>query len=564
MPKTCQNCKNEFVIDQNDQDFYAKMDVPYPTFCPTCRFQRRLQFFNLHKLYARECSKCNKSIISMFHKDQPFNVFCNTCWWSDDWDGTEVAVDYDPTRNFFEQMIELKNKTNFMQLEALYPSLVRTEYTNNAAYQKDSFMTFFSDYSENCMYITMTAHVKDSVDCFRIKESENCYGCVGVFKCYNTFFSEECDSCFDILYSRNLSGCSNCIGSINLRNQSYMVFNKKYSKEEYLKLKDSFKLDTAEGHALFQQQAYEFFKKFPEREYKGNSLNLNVTGEYVYESKNTKDAYLVSSAEDSRYVSFLTLPKTTDAYDYTGWGNGASKIYECFIVGEGAYNVKYSAECWPEPVDLEYCYYAQQSKNCFGCVNIKKKQYCILNKQYSKEAYEALKSKIIESLKNDMPFISKQNNTQYRYGEFLPPDMSPYGYNETVAQDLLELTEQETEALGINWYAGDITNHTANNILINFPKEIKNTPDSICESIFACEACKNGYQIREQELFYLKKFNVPIPIHCYKCRQKNRLSRCNGFILRDSICARCACSIKTANQNNSIVYCEKCYQQEVV
>ena len=58
--------------------------------------------------------------------------------------------------------------------------------------------------------------------------------------------------------------------------------------------------------------------------------------------------------------------------------------------------------------------------------------YCILNKQYTKEEYEALVSKIIEQM-NTMPYVDK-NGVTYKYGEFFPIELSPFGYNETVAQ----------------------------------------------------------------------------------------------------------------------------------
>lgn len=75
-------------------------------------------------------------------------------------------------------------------------------------------------------------------------------------------------------------------------------------------------------------------------------------------------------------------------------GADSSLLYECYIVGDGAYNNKFCAECWPEARDTEYSFYCVQSKDCFGCVNLKRKQYCILNKQYTREKYFKLKEKL--------------------------------------------------------------------------------------------------------------------------------------------------------------------------
>lgn len=43
-----------------------------------------------------------------------------------------------------------------------------------------------------------------------------------------------------------------------------------------------------------------------------------------------------------------------------------------------------------------YCIDTKKSKHCFGCVNIKEKEYCIFNKQYTQQAYEELVPKLIQ------------------------------------------------------------------------------------------------------------------------------------------------------------------------
>src|SRR3990167_1846200 len=75
--------------------------------------------------------------------------------------------------------------------------------------------------------------------------------------------------------------------------------------------------------------------------------------------------------------------------------------------------------------------------NCFGCVGLNKKNYHILNKKYSKEDYGKIKEEIVESM--------KKNGI---YGDFLPPSLSPFGYNETLAQEYFPMTEKEAREKG--------------------------------------------------------------------------------------------------------------------
>ena len=87
------------------------------------------------------------------------------------------------------------------------------------------------------------------------------------------------------------------------------------------------------------------------------------------------------------------------------------------------YNCRFCWECWPENKNLEYALYCSNSSNLFGCVGVKKKEYCILNKQYSKEEYEDLRTRIAEQMLT-MPYKDSKGY-EYPYGEFLPVEFSP-------------------------------------------------------------------------------------------------------------------------------------------
>ena len=66
--------------------------------------------------------------------------------------------------------------------------MINSEYVSYAAYQKNCYLVFFSDYAENVLYSDFLAHVKDTMDSYRIKECELGYSNVGMYKCYNAFF----------------------------------------------------------------------------------------------------------------------------------------------------------------------------------------------------------------------------------------------------------------------------------------------------------------------------------------------------------------------------------------
>ncbi|MEK7585814.1 MAG: hypothetical protein AAB477_01080 [Patescibacteria group bacterium] len=503
-------------------------------------------------------------MISSIREGIPYRVFCAKCWWADNWDGTEYGQDYDETRTFVEQILELKNKSTFMSNESLYSSLVNSPYVNATAYQKDCFMVFNADYGERNAYCMVYAHLKDSLDGYRSKNSELCYECTGIYKCYGCIYSEELDSCTNVLFSRACFGCTDCFGCINLRNKSHCIYNVQYSKEEYKEKIKAMNLDTREGIEKVKKESLEFFLKHPQRATQGNSLNVNISGDFVYESKNTKNAYMVSGVEDSRYVQMLTMGPTKGSYDYTNWGNGAENLYECLTVGEGASNNKFCVQCWPNAMDNEYCLYGIQAKDCLGCVNLKRKQYCILNKEYSKEEYFKLKEKIIADMKEN-PYIDFAGRV-WKYGELLPLEASPFAYNETMANYFFPLTRKEAEEKQMSWYDIPDTEHEITLKIEDLPQNVEDIDNKILKEIISCTVCKKGYKFNELEIMLHKKIQVPLPSICWKCRFKRRFDRVNKSYLYDRTCDKCSTNITTsyAPDRPEIVYCEKCYQQEVM
>ncbi|MFA6274258.1 MAG: hypothetical protein WC662_03800 [Candidatus Paceibacterota bacterium] len=561
--RVCKNCSKEFVIEANDFSYYEKIKVPAPTWCPECRIVRRFSFQNTWSVFWRNCDKCGEKTLSLYPPDQKITVYCQPCWWKDDWDGREFAMDYDPSRPFLKQIEELSNKTPFSALTSLHTSNKNCTYANALAWCKDCFMIFWADFCENVYYSSLLNTLKHSVDCVRGFFSELCYESIGLGKCYRTFFSEECDNCIDVWFSRNCYNCTNCVGCVNLHGASNHIFNIKYSKEEYAEKIKELNLESWKSLNELKKKAYEFWRTLPYREYHGNSLNKNVSGEYVFESKNSKEMYIANGAEDCKSCQFITVKPAKDCRDYSGWGNNAELVYESIVVGENSSSVFFSYECWPDCLNLQYCIWNIAGKNNFGCVNLKKKQYCILNKQYEKGEYEKLRAQIIEDMKKN-PYVDK-NGRQFSYGEFFPPEFSKVSYNKSNAMRFFPKNKEEAIALGYEW--SDISNPTfpISISASDIPDTIQETDEAILNEVISCAECSRSFKIVKGELLLLKKMNLPLPHECPKCRENNRFARLNPIGLYDRNCAKCNIEVRTpyAPDRPEIIYCEKCYQQEV-
>ncbi len=239
--KSCQNCKKDFTIETDDFSFYEKIKVPPPTFCPECRLQRRFSARNERTLYHRVCELCKKQIISMYSKDKSFPVYCHDCWWGDKWNPIDFRINYDFEKTFFSQFKKLLDKTPRPAL--IISNAKNCDYCNYFADGKACYLCFGSIDVENCLYGS-PYESKYCVDTYLARESEYCYECIDCEKLSHSIFSQECSNSLDLVYCFDCKNCQDCIGCVGLRGQKYNIFNKTYTREEYLDKKDKLLLDT--------------------------------------------------------------------------------------------------------------------------------------------------------------------------------------------------------------------------------------------------------------------------------------------------------------------------------
>lgn len=574
--KICQNCKKDFEITPDDFSFYEKIKVPPPTFCPKCRLQRRMSWRNDWHLFKKRDARTGEEIFSLFPEESSVKIYDRDYWWGDDWDPMEYGKEYDFSRPFFEQLKELLHKVPIPAHSMI--NVVNCHYCANANNIKNCYFSRGIAYTEDSAYLIWDQASKNCFDSHMTNSCELSYGNVNTINCYKTFFSVDCESCQEIILCNNCVGCNSCIASSNLRNKSYCIFNEQYSKEEYDKKIAEFNLGSNDDFQSIKIEAYKHWLKYPQKYMRGRQ-NVQVSGDYIYESKNALSCYRVRETEDSRFVQNILNGPVKDCYDYTNWGDNAELVYECLIVGVGASNIKFCVQTYNNVKNITYSVFCHSSSDLFGCVSLRKKQYCILNKQYTREEYEDLLPKIIKHT-SEMPHI--ENEIIYKYGEYFPPSLSHFPYRITQAYEFFPLKEEKAKAKGFLWYETAKQHYkiTLNNK--NIPDDIKNVDKNILGQVIECghsgkceHECTDAFRIIETELDFLKKMNVPLPRLCANCRHYERLALRNPPILypRSCMCEKdnhshkekCDIEFETsyAPGRPEIIYCEKCYQQEV-
>jgi hypothetical protein len=575
----CQNCKKDFIIEQEDFNFYEKIKVPHPTWCPECRMIRRMAFRDYRVLYKRKSDKTGKIIFSIFDSKSNFKIWERDIWWSDKMEGLEYAKDINLNIIFLDQLKDLI-------YEVPLPSnagwgMVNSYYSAGSGNLKNCYLVFVSTSNEDCMYSAEIYNTKNSIDVTRIESSELCYDSFNLIKCYQTFFSVDSESCVDVWFSKNLIGCSSCFGCTNLRNKKYCIFNKEYSKEEYFKLFSKFNLGSNKSILEIKEKISNFWIKSIRKFMQGHR-NVNVSGEYINNSKNVISSYHVLQVENSKYIQLFLTPSAKDCYDCTLWGENTEMCYECSSVGSDCYNIKFSCRCYKGSRDCEYCFYCVGCSNCFGCSGLKYKQYCILNKQYTKEEYEELVEKIKKHM-DEKPYIDSLKRI-FKYGEFFPSELSPFAYNETIAQEYFPLTKEEALKQGYKWKDREERNYNIDIKNEDIPDDINDVNEDIIGKVIECQnnsdaskegrssdqdasGCTEAFKIIEPEYQFYKRMNLPLPRYCPNCRHHERLKQRNPLKLWHRTCMKEGCSnefeTSYAPERPEIVYCEECYKREV-
>lgn len=539
MQKTCKQCSANFEVTEDDLKFYDKVSpifcgkkysIPAPTLCPDCRRQRRLAHRNELTLYSGNCSFSGKKILSMYPEDVPFPVYAPEAWFSDKWNAKAYAKDFDFSRPFFEQYIELRNSVPHFSL-VLDIRDENCDFCNIVGSSKNCYLCFGSIECEDCYYGN-PFRCKRCVDSLLLRDSELCLQCIDSQKLYNCIFCQNCVNSRDLKFCYAVQNSQNCFGCVNLNHKQYCVFNKQYSLAEYNKVVSAIDLTDQEQFDSAMSQFEDLKNSLPRRYLQGVN-NENVTGDYVSNSKNCFESYHVDKCEDIKFAYQMMNAK--DCMDVCN-GEYGELMYEESAFFDRVHRAIFSFFVWSGIYDVIYCGNCTQDvKNCFGCEGLRHAQYCVLNKQYTKEEYEELVPKIIEHMKK-----------MREWGEFFPVETSRFAYNETVAYQYYPLKKEEVLNRGWRWRDEEFA-------------RIADDESTICE------VSKKPFKIIPQEKKFYEKRGVILPKRSPFQRHLDRMAMRNPMKIWERKCDKCDKEISTtfAPERKERVYCEECYLKEV-
>ncbi len=544
----CTDCNKEFQITDAELTQYEKVDLVLPIICVTCRWKQHMAFWQFGKFRAGASDLSGERFITNLPEHARYPIYTSKEWWGDAWDPLSYGVDYNPERPFFDQLKELQEKVPRPHQQGAQN--VDCDWCDDAWESKNCYLSRSTLHAENLLYGYRAIEVKDSIDVSHVFTLDQCYDCAYCFSSYSLLFSKNCRDCLESAFLFDCRNCSHCFMSWNLRGKSYCIENVQYTKEAYEEKMKSINLGSYTELEKYKKRYGEILKKNAVHRENFNIKTYDSVGTYMTNCNNCVNVFCWEDSEQC--TNCLRGLKAKDCIDLTGcWKIEISGNNSCCT---NAYALKYSIWC-DGARHSEYCDECLEVDYCFGCVGLRKKKYCILNKEYTKEEYEALKGKIISDMK-----------MRGEYGKFPPYSLGICPYNLTTASIYFpEVQKEDIEKKGGYWEES-VGGSAEGMPTSELPDSISDVDASFSKQALVCPVTGWRYNIADAELAFLKKNNIALPRVHFDVRTKERLRPMSQTEAEPYACTYCSKDIIAyypKSWDYERIACVDCYQQNL-
>ena len=545
--KICEHCGEKFSIGDGELDLYKKVDIELPTICVFCRIKIHLSFWLFGKFRKGKSDLSGENLITVLPVNNRYPIYTLHEWHGDKWNAMDYRQDYNPSRSFFDQLKELQEKVPHPHQNG--SKNTNCDWCDDVWNSKNSYLSRSMEECEDLYYSYRNISVKNSVDmtvCFNCEKSYDSSDCHDSFK---LFYSRHSRDSLESHFLYDCRNCQNCFMCWNLRNKKYCIENVQYSKEEYeIKIK-SFNLGKYSSLQSYKKRFEEIARDEAVHRENFNLKVYNSSGNFLLDTKNCHNCNTLSESEDCynqiRGFQSKSCIDTNGCWKSELMGNCSACI--------DGYAEKYCV--WSSSRYSEYLDICIECEYCFGCVGLKKKKYCILNKQYSKEEYEKLKEQIIIDMKK-----------RGEYGKFLPYSMSAGPFNFSSSYLYFPETKKEY-ILKLGGYWEDIDESHIEGIPTNeLPDDIKDVKDSIITQALICPETGWRFNIAQNELIFYREHNIPLPRFHFDVRTKNALKYFTVLKSYPYKCFYCQNKIDAyypPEWDYKKIACEECYKQNI-
>ncbi|MFA6999569.1 MAG: hypothetical protein WC241_00460 [Candidatus Paceibacterota bacterium] len=545
-------CEGKFDITKEDIEFLKMLRVPAPNYCPTCRRMNRFAFVNSINLYKRDNNAPGKGnkIISFVPPASPLIVY-DLDSYIKNFDSYEYSTIYDESKTFFDQFWSLRLKVPQPAI-IRDPSSINSEYSINGRDLKNGYYVSGGWRSENLWYCNTVTDSRNVMDSLFVNFGENSYEIVSCEKCYNSKYLYFSDNCINSNFLYDCNNCTDCFCCVNIRNKSNCIFNVQYTKEEYKKQISEINLKSRKSINEIKTEFWDFVKLQPIRAERHERVK-NVSGTNIADSKDCHDVF--DTVKSTHILHCGNVIANHDSMDANVSG-GSERLYNTIAVGSKSSNVKFSFAS-KFITESEFLINCRNVNNCFACIGLDNKNYCIFNRQYEKDEYYKELDKVKYS------FLEKGE-----YGDFFPLSFSTFAYNGSTSDFIFPLNKEEVDKVDGLWQSETESNAVGMDLVASedIPDNIDDVDNSILSKALVCKETGKPFRITESELEFYRVHSIPLPdIHQIK-RIKDRYKYLGNYRMNSDICNMCRKNIITMynSKDGWNLYCDDCYKREIL
>ncbi len=401
---------------------------------------------------------------------------------------------YTSHKSFMEQFQELFVQTPVPSFHH-FSWTENCDYANHVSNTKNGYLSFHATGECEDVYYSLSTKIwsKNIFNSIMSRiHSENIYQSIGVIQSYNIFYSKYIKDSNNLRFCTNCLGCDDCLLCNDLQNKKYHIRNEPLTKDDYFEQK-----------AKILAQKNKFISAYAQlNRVAQNRSSINCSGNFITDSEDVQDGYFSHFVKHGKNIIF-------------GWHeDGLVNAFSSFLVSGGRDYYGVCAIGWDTEdaycsislrkcSQIYYSYFLEWCSFCLWCVGLKNRQFCILNKQYSKEDWYATVWEIFIQMEND-----------WVLGQFFSAKINPFCYNDSAAILFHELDKQTATKQWFLWRDDPIKAQISGNAISAHNGDFD---ESICDKIIK-DIDGNMYTIQKWEYSFLQKHELPLP-------EKHRLSR---------------------------------------
>lgn len=542
--RVCTETGESFDITERDIEMLKLLRVPPPKTIWWSRVRNMRAYMAGVDLFRRAMPD-GESGVSMYDPESPVPILQSGIWHSDAFNPLSYGIACGTAKPFFGQWKKLS-------LLVPRPAIVQDSKSVNSEWSvysiayKNCYQCTSGFENEDCVYADLGMKDKHCSDISGCDSSEWCYDCVTCRQCSRTVSSESCESCVNLFFSLACKNCSDCFGCSNLRNKKFCFLNEQLTEKEYKKRLSE--IDLSDG-GVFEEWKARVRETVWKKAFRLAGTVLRSENCFGDEIADCRDVFGIRIFNSERLYQGYGVLNGKDSMFFSSGVN----IERCYMTcrTDKAYDNKMTLNC-ENCISVEYSELLTACEDCFGCIGLKHKKYCVFNKQYSEEEYwplvDAIKTAMLE---------------RGEYGSYFPYADSPFAYNTSFGDLLYPMEEKAARSLGVRWY--NFPEDANAEPSASIPVRLSEVTDELLKRKFRCPITGRAFAFVRPELELHKELGIALPRVHPNFRRSELARQSHPANLHKRTCAIDGVQVMTRIPATVLapIYCQKDYEKAV-